>query len=299
MRTVDVLPRSLGVVEWLLGDAGADTRIAIGPSTTYADLRRDTHELALSLCERTGGNGAALVATPSTHEGIVGLLGVLAAGLTAVVISPDVDVRTLRHIVDQVEPVAYVGPVANLETPPRAPATSGARRTGSLRDGEIAAVIYTSGTTAWPKGIKLTHRNLVANASAVSSFVGLGSDDVVSLVLPLHFSYGLSMLFISLRARARLVLHQDFLLPAQCVRTMREQGTTVFAGVPHHLPAAPPAEQRATRRGLPPAGPLSRRGDDPWHTRWPASAAPERAAVDHVRPDRGDSALELPRGRSA
>jgi long-chain acyl-CoA synthetase len=234
MRTVDTLPGGLSVAGWLLDDADGDVRIAIGPSTSYADLSRAVDEFASSLRERTGGEGAALVAAPRTQEGIVGLLGVLAAGLTAVVIAPDVDQCTLRHIVGQTEPIIDVGPIANLGPLRRHARRSGGGPIVSLGGDGVAGVIYTSGTTALPKGVQLTHRNIVANASAVSSFVGLRSDDVVSLVLPLHFSYGLSMLLISLRARARLVLHDDFMLPAQCVRTMCEEATTVFAGVPHH-----------------------------------------------------------------
>jgi long-chain acyl-CoA synthetase len=56
----------------------------------------------------------------------------------------------------------------------------------------------------------------------------------VSLILPIGFSYGLSMLLVSLRARARLVLHPNFDFPAQCVALMHDQETTVFAGVPFH-----------------------------------------------------------------
>jgi acyl-coenzyme A synthetase/AMP-(fatty) acid ligase len=216
------------LLDWLLDDAHADNAVAIAPSVTYRGLRAAVNELAASLQARYGTHGGAvLVDTDRTTDSVVALLGVLAAGLTAVLQPPGADAQTIDHIIREVQPVARFGPTAGFMDSNCQPGPS------QLSD-SAAIVIYTSGTTAQPKGVQLSHRNLIANATGASEFIGLRANDTVSLVLPVQFSYGLSMLLVSLRARARLVLHPSFDFPAQCVALMRDQETTVFAGVPFH-----------------------------------------------------------------
>lgn len=49
---------------------------------------------------------------------------------------------------------------------------------------DLATLIYTSGTTGRPKGVEVTHANLVFQAQAVGSVLGYGFDDRVISVLP-------------------------------------------------------------------------------------------------------------------
>jgi acyl-CoA synthetase (AMP-forming)/AMP-acid ligase II len=74
----------------------------------------------------------------------------------------------------------------------------------------VAVLPYSSGTTGRPKGVMLTHRNLVANLAQIAPGQDLRSDDVVIAVVPLFHIYGLAMLNATLRARARLVTMPAF-----------------------------------------------------------------------------------------
>src|SRR6202048_2393607 len=71
----------------------------------------------------------------------------------------------------------------------------------------LAALPYSSGTTGNPKGVMLTHRNLVANVAQIRPLHGMVADDVILAVLPFFHIYGMTVLLnAALHARARLVI---------------------------------------------------------------------------------------------
>lgn len=109
----------------------------------------------------------------------------------------------------------------------------GARPTDpGLIDQDLASIIYTSGSTGDPKGVMLTHLNMVSAARSVSTYLGLRADDVVVCVLPLAFDYGLYQLLMSVRVGATLVLERSFTFPIKVLERMVEHRVTVFPGVP-------------------------------------------------------------------
>ena len=74
-----------------------------------------------------------------------------------------------------------------------------------------AALPYSSGTTATPKGVMLSHRNLVANVSQVRPLLGLQPQDRVLAVLPFFHIYGMTMLLnVALTERATLIVTPRF-----------------------------------------------------------------------------------------
>ena len=75
----------------------------------------------------------------------------------------------------------------------------------------LAVLPYSSGTTGNPKGVMLTHRNLVANVAQIRPLHGMVADDVVIAVLPFFHIYGMTVLLnAALHARARLVMMPSF-----------------------------------------------------------------------------------------
>ena len=75
----------------------------------------------------------------------------------------------------------------------------------------IAVLPYSSGTTGNPKGVKLSHRNLVANVAQIRPINGMTADDVVLAVLPFFHIYGMTVLLnAALEARASLVVMPRF-----------------------------------------------------------------------------------------
>jgi long-chain acyl-CoA synthetase len=117
-----------------------------------------------------------------------------------------------------------------------------------VNPGDLAQLLFTSGTAGHPRAAMHTHGNVSSNLEQVASShgAGLGPDDVVFGVLPLFHTFGLNaMLLAGLRAGACVVLVQRF-DPATALDTIVERGVTAVPGAPPmwvawaDLPDAPP-----------------------------------------------------------
>jgi amino acid adenylation domain-containing protein len=97
---------------------------------------------------------------------------------------------------------------------------------------DLAAIIYTSGSTGRPKGVMLSHRNMVSAAGSISQYLGIGPDDVIQVLSPMSFDYGLYQCLLSARQACRLVLAPPLTLPGQVLRQTAAEHVTFFPGVP-------------------------------------------------------------------
>ncbi|MCC5858997.1 MAG: AMP-binding protein [Ectothiorhodospiraceae bacterium] len=97
---------------------------------------------------------------------------------------------------------------------------------------QVATLIFTSGTTGVPKGVMLTHRNMLTVAAFTGGLRELGAGDRVYGVLPISHVFGLSSVFLgTLFYGATLQLEARF-EPARLAEALEHQGVTVVQGVP-------------------------------------------------------------------
>lgn len=96
---------------------------------------------------------------------------------------------------------------------------------------DIAAILYTSGSTGNPKGVVLSHQNLIAGAKSVSEYLENHPDDKLLAVLPFSFDYGLSQLTTAFISGASVVL-MEYLLPRDVVKAVVTHQITGLAAVP-------------------------------------------------------------------
>ncbi len=96
---------------------------------------------------------------------------------------------------------------------------------------EMAAILYTSGSTGQPKGVVLSHTNLVAGAKSVADYLGNTTADKLLAVLPFSFDYGLSQLTTAFLSGARVVL-LEYLMPRDVVNAVVRYQITGLAAVP-------------------------------------------------------------------
>ena len=98
--------------------------------------------------------------------------------------------------------------------------------------GDTFAILYTSGTMGKPKGVELTHGNVLRTAAATADALGLRPDDVVYGVTTIFHVFGLGPgLLGTLAAGASLVLQEQF-EPAAALELIERHGVTVHYGVP-------------------------------------------------------------------
>lgn len=116
---------------------------------------------------------------------------------------------------------------------------------------DVAAILYTSGSTGNPKGVVLPHRSLVMGAVSVAEYLRLTAEDRLLAILPLSFDYGLNQLTTAVLTGASVVL-LDYLFPADVPKAVARHRITGLAGVPPlwmQLASAPwPDEARVSLR---------------------------------------------------
>ena len=98
-------------------------------------------------------------------------------------------------------------------------------------DADLAAILYTSGSTGQPKGVMLSHRNLVMGARSVASYLDNRPDDTLLAALPLSFDAGFSQLTTAFHAGARVVL-LNYLLPRDVLKVLADEKITGLTAVP-------------------------------------------------------------------
>lgn len=99
-------------------------------------------------------------------------------------------------------------------------------------ESDLAAILYTSGTTGQPKGVMLTHANFVSDCFLAQANLELFPTDVFYALLPIHHSYTMLAVFIeALSVGAELVFGQRMVTSA-ILRELKEAKVTMFLGVP-------------------------------------------------------------------
>ncbi len=98
-------------------------------------------------------------------------------------------------------------------------------------DEDVFAVLYTAGTTGKPKGVMLTHANLVQANGTLAQALGMTAEDVTLLPVPMFNIFGLGALIASLSVGSTVVPVARF-DAAQTLRLAKEMRATVLHGVP-------------------------------------------------------------------
>jgi long-chain acyl-CoA synthetase len=111
-------------------------------------------------------------------------------------------------------------------------AGAGTFKPAPAKDDDLASLLYTSGTTADPKGVMLTHANFLGEVEAVFNWVDLGPTDALLGVLPLfHVLAQMANLLLPLVKGSRVV-YLETLNTTELMRALGERNITAFAVVP-------------------------------------------------------------------
>lgn len=212
---------------------------------TYAELLARARACAVALRQRgvRPGDRVAIFLRRSA-DAAVALFAASLAGGVAVIINDVLRQQQVRYILEHSEASVLVTDSRQLVYVPE-PGLAANRivTVDELRKdargevtppaigADLALVIYTSGSTGLPKGVMLSHANLVAGATIVADYLRLSSDDVLISLLPFSFDYGLNQLLTALLAGGTLVIQRSSFPPDVC-RTLSAERVTGIAGVP-------------------------------------------------------------------
>ncbi len=188
------------------------------PSLTFGELFEGAERVAADLAQRGIGRGDTVaLMLPTSRDFFLAFAGTLLAGATPVPIYPPFRAdRIAEYAARQAAILANAGArllvtfreaasvakllkplVPSLEGVVTAEALAQSRAAAPLgpqlhsRPGDLALLQYTSGSTGNPKGVMLTHANLLANVRAIGEALGLRNDDVGVSWLPLYHDMGL------------------------------------------------------------------------------------------------------------
>jgi malonyl-CoA/methylmalonyl-CoA synthetase len=229
-------------------------------AVSFAELDARTGRLAARL-EALGGRAGEriVVQVDKSPENVLLYLAAERLGMVYVPLNTAYTSAELAYFLGDAEPAVVVcrpaddGAVRALMTTGRL-VTLGTDGSGTLLDdvpagtapvarrasGDLAAILYTSGTTGRSKGAMLTHGNLLSNALTLKELWGWRADDVLIHILPIYHVHGLFVaLHGALLAGATVLFHRGF-DPASVIADFARG--TVLMGVPTHytrLTAAP------------------------------------------------------------
>lgn len=97
---------------------------------------------------------------------------------------------------------------------------------------DVAAILYTSGTTGYPKGAMLTHRNILFNVTSILQVMNVDEKDIFLTVLPLFHAFGATAGMICPLAVGATIAAVPRFAPAEVAEIIKETKSTIFLGVP-------------------------------------------------------------------
>lgn len=102
----------------------------------------------------------------------------------------------------------------------------------AAKEEDLAAILFTSGTTGVPKGVMITHRNFVSDCFLAQANLHIYYTDVFYALLPIHHSYTMLAVFIETLSVGAEVVFGKRMVTKQILKDLKEAKITMFLGVP-------------------------------------------------------------------
>ncbi len=235
-------------------------------SCTYAELHRMAESVGRWITENNFAKGSRLAILADNHpRWVAAYLGIIASGCAAVPLDTALhDDQVTKILKDSGTSAVFCDakhvPVARpavselnlgliLIDPDRVTAPSSADhwlanlpaifeagpgkfKPAPANNDDLASLLYTSGTTADPKGVMLTHANFLGEVEAVFNWVDIGPSDALLGMLPLFHVLALMANLLLPLVKGSRVVYLETLNTTELMRALTERNITAFAVVP-------------------------------------------------------------------
>ncbi len=216
---------------------------------SFKNLFQQSSQLAVYLSETTGADQNIILLSQNNNFFIVCYLGIMMSGNVCVPLDPEIEKDNLEYIIEKSDAalcfmqsrikekctgsnLKVITEKDYLEYITGKPDFKIPQNFDSERPAQI---IFTSGSTGKPKGVILSHKNLISNTASILNYLHLTENDIIEVVLPFFYCYGLSLLHTHLRVGGSMVLNNSFILTGTVINDINKYKCTGFAGVPSHF----------------------------------------------------------------
>ncbi|MFJ7210877.1 AMP-binding protein [Amycolatopsis sp. NPDC098790] len=218
----------------LLGAGARLVDVAGGRTLAGAELSAEVGKRVEELAELPVGVVFARMAVDLPS--VLTYLGAFESGRAIALIDPALDSDVLAGLVARFRPAAVLSASGDA---PDGYSLRGADWVRSSAEGvephpDLAVLLPTSGSTGNPKLVRLSRQAILANADAIAQVLHIDADEVAPTCLPLHYSYGLSVLNSHLVRDATIVIEPSGVLGRGFWDAVNTYGVTSLSGVPYH-----------------------------------------------------------------
>ena len=222
-----------------------------GDRLTYGEIISLADEIKRSIPDRS----LLFILTANNIGGIAWVMASIISGNVPLILSVHTEPELLRTLLDIYQPQYLCAPDG--ETPLSGTAFMHAfgytvEKTGNGKcemDGRLSHLLPTSGSTGSPKLVRHKYENIEAAGLNISTFFRLTENDRPFMVLPLHYTMGLSMVFSHLKVGATILITDRNMTDPVFWKFMKEERATSFTGVPFSYEVLD--KMRFTRMKLP------------------------------------------------
>ncbi len=218
---------------------------------SFYNLKQQVAALSIVLKERFGVGNKFILLSPNNNFFIVCYLAIMKSGNVVIPLNPAIESESLIFVKKQAGvKLAFVPQLMQKRIQVDFATIWGEDKVSDLMEqklGEnyvedndfssdtLAQIIYTSGSTAMPKGVMISHKNIIANTTSIVDYLNLSDKDIMECVLPFFYCYGLSLLHTHLKVKGKMVLNNNFIFLGSVINDLKKYKCTGFAGVPSHF----------------------------------------------------------------